>query len=85
MLKSLVRVRYVAHLKVQVLIYNMILISSLWLVLRLSYQFREIFGVQVKGRSPKEQKLMIEVPISAPESTGCKLLYDPYLISVSCS
>ena len=64
-LKSLIRVRYVAHLKVQVLLYNMILISFPWRVLRPSYQFREILGVQVKGRSPKEQKLMIEVPYVA--------------------
>ena len=61
-LKSLFRVRYLAHLKVQVLIYNVILISSPWLVLRPNYQFREIFGVQVKGCSPKEQNFLFEVP-----------------------
>ena len=61
-LKSLIRVRYVAHLKVQVLFYNMILISSPWRVLRPSYPFREIFGVQVKGRSPQKLKSLIKVP-----------------------
>ena len=81
-LKSLIRIRYVAHLKVEVLIYNLILISSPWRVHRPSYPFREIFGVQVKGRSPKQQKLMIEVPY---ETTGSKLQYDLYLIYVSCS
>ena len=40
----------------------MILISSPWRVPRPSYPFREIFGVQVKGRSPNKQKVMIEVP-----------------------
>ena len=60
-LKSLVRVPYVAHLKVKVVIYNMILISSPWRVPRPSYPFREIFGDHVKGRSPKRLKLKIEV------------------------
>ena len=61
-LKSSIRVPYIAHRKVHVLIYNMTLISSPWRVARPSYPFREIFGHQVKGRSPKKQKLMIKVP-----------------------
>ena len=60
--KSFIPFPIVAHLKVQFLIYNMILISSPWRVLRPSYPFREIFGDRVKGRSPKKLKLMIEVP-----------------------
>ena len=54
-LKLIMEVPYVAHLKVQVLIYNVILISSTWRVPRPSYPFREIFGVQVKGRSLKSK------------------------------
>ena len=63
--KSLIRAPYVAHLKVKVLIYNMILISSPWHVPSPSYPFLEIFRDQVKGRSPKRRKLKIEVPYVA--------------------
>ena len=59
-LKSLIRVPYIPHVKVQVLNFNMILISSPWRVPRPSYPFQEILGDHVKGRSPKRLKLKIE-------------------------
>ena len=48
--------------------------------------FGGTWGDQVKGRSPKKLKSLIEVPKCSPhESTCSKLQYDPYLISVACS
>ena len=47
--------------------------------------FGETLGDQVKGRSLKKLKSLIEVPNSQRESTSSKLQYDPYLISVACS
>ena len=45
-------------------------------------RFGETLGDQVKGRSPKKLKSLIEVP---RESTCSKLQYDSYLISVACA
>ena len=55
-LKSLIIVLYVVHVKVHVLRFNMILISSRLRVPRPSYPFWRKFGHQVKGRSPKKAK-----------------------------
>ena len=49
-LKSLIEVPYVAHLKVQVLSFNLNLIFSPYRVPRPGYPFRKNLGDQVKGR-----------------------------------
>ena len=64
-LKSLIEVPYVAHLKVQVLIFNMNLFSSPKRVPRPSYSFRETFGDQGKCRPPKKLKSLLDVPYAA--------------------
>ena len=64
-LKSLIEVPYVVHMKVQVLNFNMNLIFSPWRVPRPCYTFREKFGDQVNGRSPKKLNCLIEVPYVA--------------------
>ena len=61
-LESLIEVPNVVHVKVYVLSFNMILISSPWRVLTPSYPFRKDLGDKVKGRSPKKVKSLIEVP-----------------------
>ena len=60
--KLMIEVPYVAHQKVQVLSYNVIVISSPYRVPRLSYAFWENFGDEVKGRSTTKLKSLIEVP-----------------------
>ena len=55
-LQSLIEIPYVTCLKVQVLRFNMDLISSWYRVPRPSYPLRGEFGDQVKGRSPKKLK-----------------------------
>ena len=75
-----------AHLKVQILSYNMILISSPSRVPRLSCAFWEKFGRTGKGSFTAKAKIDDRGSLSStPESTGCKLQYDPYLFSVACS
>ena len=64
-LKSLIEVSYVTRLNVQVLRFNMNLISSRKRVPRPSYPFRGKFGDQVKGRSAKNLKSLIVVPYVA--------------------
>ena len=61
-LKSLIEVPCVTLLIVQVRSLNMNLISSLWRAPGPSYPFRGKSGDQVKGRSPKKLKSLIEVP-----------------------
>ena len=61
-LKSLIKVPNVVHMKVHVVSFNMILISSPQRVLTPSYPFREDLGDKVKGSSPKKLKILIEVP-----------------------
>ena len=46
--------------------------------------FGKILGDEVKGRSPKKRKSLIDLCM-APESTGSKLEYDLDIISVACS
>ena len=47
--------------------------------------FGETLGDQVKGRSPKKLKSLVEVPNVVNVKVRSKLQYDPYLISVACS
>ena len=61
-LKSLIEFHYVTCLKVRVLRFNVNLISSRQRVPIPSYLLRGKFGDQVKGRSPKKLKSLIEVP-----------------------
>ena len=85
-LKSLIEVPYVANLKVQVVSFNMILISSPQHVPRPSYPYRGKFGRTGKGSSNEKAITVDRASLcNAPESTGSKLQYDPYLISVACS
>ena len=60
-LKSLIGVPNVVHMKVHVLSFNMILISSPQRVLTPSYQFRKDLGHKVQGSSPKKPTILIEV------------------------
>ena len=62
-LKLLIEVGYVAHVKVHVLSFNMILISSRQHVPRPSYPFWGKLGDHVKDRSPKQLKSLIEVQV----------------------
>ena len=61
-LKSLIEVPNVVHMKVHVLSFNMILISSPLRVLTPSYPFREDLGDKVKASPPQKLKLLIAVP-----------------------
>ena len=85
-LKSLMDVPIVAHLKVQVPSFNMNLIFSPKRIPRPSYPFGEKLGRSGKGSFTEKAKIVDRSFLcSAPESTGSKLQYDPYLISVACS
>ena len=85
-LKEIIYVPYVAHLKVQVLNFNVILIPSSCRVPNPSYPFRGKFGSSGKGSFTEKAKIINSCSLCcAPESTGSKLLCDPYLISVVCS
>ena len=53
-LKALIQVPNVVHVKVQVLSFNMILISSPKRVLTPSYPFRYNFGLEGKGTSAQK-------------------------------
>ena len=61
-LESLIEVPNIVHVKVHVLSFSMILISSPQHVLTQSYPFRKDLGHKVKGSSPKKLKILIEVP-----------------------
>ena len=56
-LKSLIVVPNVVHVKVHVFTFNIIFLSSPWLIRRPSYPFGETLGDKVRVRSPKEQKI----------------------------
>ena len=64
-LKALIEVPYVVDVKVHVLSFNMILISSPWRVPTPSYPFLGNLGGLVKGRSLKKLKSLIAVPYLA--------------------
>ena len=61
-LESLIKVTNVVNVKVHFLSFKLILISSPSRVLTPSHLFRYELGVTAKGRSPKKQKNLIEVP-----------------------
>ena len=81
-LKSLIELPYVTGLKVQVLRFNM----NLTCVPRPSCPFHGKFGRTCNGSSNEKAIIIDRVSLcNAPESTGSKLQYDPYLISAACS
>ena len=57
-LESLIEVPNVVHMKVHVLSFNMILISTPWLVLRPSYPFRRNFGRSGKGSFTEKARIV---------------------------
>ena len=70
-LKSLIRVPYVAHLKVQVLRFNMILISSPLHVPRTSHPLWGKFGRSGKGWFTEKVRIVNSSSLcTAHESTG---------------
>ena len=83
-LKSLIEVPYVFQVKMQILSFNMILISSPQRVPRPSYPFPGKFGRSGEGSFTERAKIVDRGCIcSAPESTGSKHQYDPFLFSVA--
>ena len=83
-LKSLIEVPYVAHLNVQVLSFNMNLISSRYP--RPSYPFGEKLGSSGNGSFTEKAMIVDRSSLcSAPENTGSKLQNEHYLFSVACS
>ena len=85
-IKSLIEVPYLTHLKVQVLSFNMNLISSPFCVPRPSQPFWERLGRSGKGSFDEKAKIVDRGSLSsALERTGSKLQYKPYLFSVACS
>ena len=85
-LKSLMDVPKVAHLKVQVLGFNMNLISSRKRIPRPSYPFGGKLGRSGKGSFTEKAKIVDRSFLcSASESTGSKLQYEQCLFSVGCS
>ena len=85
-LKSFIEVPNVVHVKVHVLTFNMILLSSPERVPRPSYPFRRNFGRSGKALFTQNAKPVHCASQRSPrESTCSKLQYDPYLISVACS
>ena len=85
-LKSLIEIPNVVHVKVHVLSFNMILISSQERVLTPSYPFLGKFGRKGKESISDKAKIFNSGSLSMPsESTCFKLQYHPSLISVACS
>ena len=83
-LKSLMEVPYVVNLKVQVVSFILNLISSPKRTPRLSYPFREKLGRSGKGSFTEKAKIVARSSLcSAPENTGSKLQYEPYLFSIA--
>ena len=83
-LKLLIEVTSVAHLKVQVLSFKMILISSPERVPRPSCAFRYIFGRAGKGSFTEKTKIIDRGSVCIASDRKCfKLQYDPYLISAA--
>ena len=79
-------VPYVAHLIVQVLSFNMNLISSPYGVPRTSYPFRCKFSRSGKGSFTEKAKIVGRCTVFLASGRTCsKLEYDPYLSSVACS
>ena len=85
-LKSLIEVPYVANLKVQVVSFSMILITSPQRVPRPTCPFRGKFGRTGKGSSIEKATIVDRGSLCyAPESSGSKFEYEPYIFSVACS
>ena len=85
-IKLLTEVPYVAHLKVQVLIFNMNLFSSPQRVPRPSQPFREKLGRSWKMLFTEKARIVDRgFQSCALQSTGCKLHHELYLSSVACS
>ena len=83
-LKKVIEVPNVANLKVQVVSFIMMLISSPQCVPRPSCPFRGKFGRTGKGTSNEKAKIVDRGSIcSAPESTVSKLQYEPFLFSLA--
>ena len=85
-LESLIEVPNVVHVKVLVLSFKIILISTQWRVLYRVIHFREDLKHTVKDRSPKKLKILIAFPLSMPSESTCSMLQNnASLISVACS
>ena len=85
-IKLLIAVPYVAQLIVQVLSFNVNLISSPYRVPRPSYPFRGKSGRSSKWSITEIAKIVDRGSVcNLSERTCSKLQYDPYLISVACS
>ena len=82
----MIEVPHVEHLKAQVLSFNMNLIFSPQRVPRPGYAFALKFGKSGKGSFPEKAKIVHRGSIcSAPENTGSKPQYEPFLFSIACS
>ena len=85
-LKSLIEVPYVAHLKVQVLSFNMNLIFSPYRVPRPGYPYQKKNWRSGKGSFHEKAKIVDRGSIcSAPENAGSKPQCERFLFSVACS
>ena len=83
-IKSLVKVPYVAHLKIQVVSLKMNLFYFPLRDPRPSYPFRENVGRSDKGSFADKAKIVDRGSLCSPlESTSSKLQYEPYLFSVA--
>ena len=83
-LKSLIVVPNVIHVKVHILSYNMILISSPWRVPRLSCALWEKFERAGKESFNEKAEIVDRGSLSSEsESTGSKLQYESQLFSVA--
>ena len=70
-LKSLIGVPNVVHMNVHVLSFNMILISSQWRVLTLSYPFLGKFGLNGNGSFSEKAKNFNSGSLSMPSESTC--------------
>ena len=85
-IKSLIEVPYLAHLKVQILSFNMNLFPPPYHVPRPSYPFRENFGRSGKGSFAEKAEIVDRGSVcTALERTGSKHQHEPFLFSVACS
>ena len=85
-LKQLIEIPSVVHVKVHVVSFNMILISSPQRVLTPSCPFRRIFGRYGTGSFSEKANNFNRGSLSMSIESRCfQLQYDPSLISVACS
>ena len=84
--KILIAVPKVCQVKVHVLRFHILLLSSPWRVLRPSYPYRRNFGRSGKVSFAEKAKIVDRGSVCIASETTCsKVQYDPYLISVPCS